>query len=195
MPRRARVVLILVIAATYLPFLNQAFHIDDRIYLQIADNILQKPFFPYDFEAIHEGFAAPDAASHSHLPLTSYYLALVKLLTGSEAEWVYHLAFIVFPLIAAFGFYDLASRYTCHPLAAACLLVVAPSFLVLSHTLMTDVPLLAFWIVALSSFMRIADGQAGRRDWLLCALSLLAAGFISLVTAGLILLMAVYALG
>src|SRR5512141_1484967 len=116
-------VLTLLVLAVCIPFLNEAVHIDDRIYLEVADNILQKPFFPYDYHPIFEGFQAEDAASHSHLPLTAYYLATVKAVTQSDQEWVFHLAFMVFPLIAAWAMYDLARRFVHSPLAAAALLV------------------------------------------------------------------------
>ncbi len=184
--------LFLAVAAASLPFLNQAFHIDDRIYLEVASNILNKPLFPYDYASIFEGLISPDAASHSHLPLISYYLALIKRLSGSEKEWVCHLALLVFPLMAVAGFYGLAQRYVRFPAAAAFLLFMAPGFYVLSHTLMTEVPLLAFWILAISHFLRIHEGAGSRADWWICGLSLLAAGFISLLTVVLISVMAGY---
>ncbi|HXK60707.1 MAG TPA: glycosyltransferase family 39 protein [Acidobacteriota bacterium] len=174
--------LALLVGIVCLPFIDQPFHIDDRIYLEVADNILKKPLYPYDYPAIHEGFQAPDAASHSHLPLTSYYLALVKVLAGSDREWPFHLAFLVFPILAAWGMYDLAGRFVRLPLAAAALLVVSPVFLVLSHTLMTDVPLLCFWILAFSRFLRIQDETMRRADWAILVLSLLGGAFISLTT-------------
>lgn len=183
-------ILALAVLAASLPFVNQAFHIDDRIYLEVADNALKKPFFPYDYPPLFEGLYSPDAASHSHLPLTSYYLAAVKLLAGGDREWAFHLAFLIFPLIAVWSFYDLASRFVRRPLTAACLLLVSPSFLVLSHTLMTEVPLLAFWLLSISRFLNLLEGSSKRSDWLLCGLALLCAGFISLLSAGLVLLLA-----
>lgn len=175
-----------------LPFVQQAFHLDDRIYLEIADNILKNPFFPFDYLIVFEGLVAPDAASHGHLPLVSYYIAFLKVVTGSESEWVYHLAFLVFPLLGAIGFYDLARGYLRFPFPAACLLVISPAFFVSSHTLMTDVPLVAFWIFCLSRFVRICEGRGTRRDWVLCAMNLLAAASVSMLTAGLIVLMMAY---
>lgn len=193
MPERfPRVILILFVLCGSLPFIQQAIHLDDRIYLEIADNILNKPFFPFDYLIVFEGLVAPDAASHGHLPLISYYLAFLKVVTGSESEWVYHLAFLVFPLLGAVGFYDLARGYLRFPLPAACLLVISPAFFVSSHTLMTDVPLVAFWVFCLSRFLRICEGQGIRLDWVLCVVTLLAAAFISMLTAGLIILMAAY---
>ena len=189
---KPQLLLIVLATASYLPFIDQAFHIDDRIYLEVAHNILATPAFPYDYPPLFEGLTSPDAASHSHLPLISYYLAAVRVLTASEQEWVYHLAFLVFPFLAALGFYELAQRYVRFPGAAASLLIMAPAFYVLSHTLMTEVPLLAFWILALSRFMKVADGEGSRVDWWVCAVSLLAASFISLISAILILLMSAY---
>lgn len=189
--RRARISLALFVVVTYLPFLNQAFHVDDRIYLEVADHILHKPLSPYDYAPIFEGLVSPDAASHSHLPLVSYYLALLKR-GGADREWMFHLAFLVFPLLAVLSFYDLASRYVRFPGMAAALLAVAPAFYVLSHSLMTEAPLLALWLLALSRFVRIAENQAGPLDRWILGLSLLAAAFTSLLSAGLVLLMAIY---
>ena len=184
------VALILLVLLTALPFLNQAFHIDDRIYLEIADNILDQPFFPYDYPPVFEGLVSPDAASHSHLPLVSYYLALI-LGTGNDQEWVFHLAFLVFPLLAVWGFYELARCFVRHPLAAASMLALSPGFFVLSHTLMADVALLAAWVVALSHFLKMVQGRAARRDWIICGLALTGAALLSLLSVGLLLLLVV----
>jgi len=180
-----------------LPFINKAFHIDDRIYLEIAWNALQKPLFPYDYPPLFEGLETPDAASHSHLPLTSYYLALVWLLTGSEQEWVYHLAFLIFPVITIFSLYELSGRFVRHRLPVAILLIASPAFLVLSHTLMTDVPLLAFWLLATASLVRIVDKSGtedppSRCDYFLLTAGILGSAFISLISIGLVLLCLAY---
>ena len=182
-------VLTLLVLATCLPFLNQAYHIDDRIYLDVARNIQVQPLHPYDFNALYEGFIAPDAASHSHLPFTSYYLALVQLATGSQSEWVAHLAFLIFPLLAALAFYELASGIVRFPLAAAALLVSSTAFLTLSHTIMPDVALLSFWILALASFHHFLRDPASTWAWRVCLGAILAAAFMSLLTAALVLLL------
>jgi 4-amino-4-deoxy-L-arabinose transferase-like glycosyltransferase len=190
MNRRVWLLFLLILGLFYLPFMGEAFHIDDRIYLEIAGNIHREPLFPYDYPAVFEGISAPDAASHSHLPLTAYYLALVQWLSGGDREWVMHLAFLVFPLIAGWAFWDLSRRYVSHRFAAVALLLTCPAFLVLGHTLMPDVPLLAFWVLAVSRFFRIRDGDGSTWDWWILALSLLGAAFMSLESAGLLILLA-----
>ncbi len=192
--RSARWILTLAVVLAGLPFLNQAFHIDDRIYLEVARHAAENPLFPYDYAPLFEGLVTPDAASHSHLPLTSYYLAIIRGLAGGEREWAFHSAFLIFPWIAVISFHDLARRRLRNPLAAALLLLVSPAFFLLSHTLMTEVPSLAFWLLAISRFERISAGEAGRWDHLLCAAGLLGASLISLLSAGLVLLLAAHLL-
>lgn len=187
-----RILLIAAVLALNLPFLGQAVHIDDRIYLETAANILEEPLFPYDYPVTFEGIVTPDAASHSHLPLPSYWLALIHWTIGSDQEWVYHLSYLVFPLILALSAFEMAVSLTRNALATALLVVVSPAVYVLSHTLMADVPLLAFWMAALALFRRLCLGDCRRRNWILCAAALLAAAFTSMLTAGLLLLMGLY---
>ena len=189
-----RLGIVLVVAATYLPFLHQAFHIDDRIYLQVADQILDNPLFPYDFDALYEGFVAPDAASHSHLPLTSYYIAALQLLSGDQSEWILHLAFLIFPILAALSFYELAGHFVTFPGIAAALLTSSTSFMVLSHTIMPDVALLSLWLVAMAAFFRLIDQPESRWSPIVCYAAILGAAFMSLLTVALLLLLVSYAL-
>lgn len=179
----------LIFAILYLPFLDQPYHIDDRIYLEVARNILRKPLFPYDFPAAFEGITAPDAASHTHLPLLSYYLTPWIALFGEEREWLLHLVCLPFPLLAAWSFYRLARCWTRSAAWAPALLLAAPGFVVLAHTLMTDVPFLAFWVTAVAAAVRLHAGEGGRGDWILLGASILGAAFLSLLTGGLLCLL------
>ncbi|HRV08516.1 MAG TPA: hypothetical protein P5568_08610 [Acidobacteriota bacterium] len=189
--RRAFFLGALLLAALYVPFLDQAYHIDDRIYLEVARNILERPLFPYDFPAAFEGMTAPDAASHSHLPLISYYLAPWTAWFGEEHEWLLHLVFLPFPMLAAWGLFQLARPWTQRSEFAPALLLTAPAFVVSAHTLMTDVPFLAFWTAAVAAAVRLRDGRGGRWDpWILLG-SLLGAAFLSLLAGGLWLLLVV----
>ncbi len=187
-----RFLLVVLVLALTLPFLFKPFHIDDRSYLEVADNARENPLYPYDYPPVFEGLVTPDAASHSHLPLTSYYLALLGWLAGGKPEWFFHLGFLVFPLLAVWAFRDLAVRYTRFPTAAACLLIAGPGFLVLSHSLMTEVPLLAFWLLSISRFIGLASGEGRRGDWVLAGLALVGAALISLLSLALLLLLGAF---
>lgn len=183
-------VLAAVLLVSQISFLDQAFHIDDRLYLEMAEQALETPLFPQDVQTTFEGLPVADLAGHSHLPLVSWYLALVRLLTGSQSETLVHLFMLVFPLLAVVSMYDLGRRWCGRGPTAALLLAFSPAFLVLSHTLMTDVPMLALWLVAISRWQALLDGDGGRWDRLWVAAAVVAAGFISLLAAGLVLLLA-----
>ena len=187
---KTELLLLLLVAVFSLPFAGQAFHIDDRLYLEVAEHALEKPFFPYDYPLLFEGLEAPDGASHSHLPLTVYYMAFIMLVTGGGQEWIFHFFFMIFPLIAAFSFHNLASRYVSNPMIAVFLLLSAPAFLTLGHNLMTDIPMLAFWLLTLDRYMRILEGDGNRRDLVILSFALLCSAFISMLTMGLVILLA-----
>ena len=189
-----RTVVTIAVLAINLPFLFQPFHIDDRVYLETAASALENPWFPYDYSPLFEGILTPDAASHSHLPLLSYYLAAIKLLTGSEAEWVYHLAFLIFPILLAVSFFEITSRCVQRPLLATGFLMLSPGVMLLGHSLMTEVPLLAFWTLAIERAWRILDGVGKPRDWLLLSLALVCAAMVTILSAGLVLLIATMSL-
>jgi len=163
-PRRREVqrdlaLLLLAVILCSAPFLSQPFHMDDSFYMDMARNAQEKPFYPNDTPYIFEGRFLQDMGSHSHPPLQTYFLALLQRLFGEEegVEWIYHTAAVFFPLLAVISFYFLAARYVARPIWPAAALAVCPVFLVMSHTLMTDVPNLAFWLAALASFLWAAE--------------------------------------
>ena len=81
--------LLLVTLALHLPFLNQAFHMDDGRDIELARNALQKPLFPNDMLYVFDGVVV-SMAGHSHPPLNAYFLALVWKLTGRLTERLAH---------------------------------------------------------------------------------------------------------
>lgn len=130
----------------------------------------------------------------THPPLTSLYLSLVMWLSASSGETALHLGFIVFPLLAGVSAYALGRRFTDgSSLAAALLLLAAPAFMVMSHNLMGDVPMTAFWLAATAAYIHGVD----KGDRLLLALAgvlatlAVAAGYQALA---LLLLLPAYAL-
>ena len=189
-----RTAIIIAVLALNLPFVFQPFHIDDRVYLEIADNALENPRFPYDYAPLFEGILTPDAASHSHLPLISYALASIKFVTGSDAEWVYHVAFLIFPMLLAVSFFQITSRCIQRPLFAVFFLMLSPAVMIIGHSLMTEVALLAFWTLAIARTWRLLDGVGKSWDWVFLGLALACAAMMTLLSAGLVLLLAAMAL-
>jgi len=140
---------------------------DDGIYLLLAKNIGHSRWFPQDVPTHFEGLYVPDLASTEHpIPITSYYIAMIERLDGGLNEVNLHAGFLVFPLILACSMYLLARRYTAHPLLASLSLMFLPAVYVLSHTLMTDIPQLAFAVLAVALFTEYVEGGNRICGWL-----------------------------
>jgi 4-amino-4-deoxy-L-arabinose transferase-like glycosyltransferase len=150
--------LFIAIFVSTLPFLNQAVHIDDPVFLQTARNVINNPLDPYDSETNWLGTPEKLFDFVSSPPLFSYYLAVVITILG-ETERALHLACLPFSLIAGFGMFFLSRRFGAPALASALFLVFSPIFLTMSHTLMPDVAMCAFAICGVLYFIRGYDGD------------------------------------
>jgi hypothetical protein len=148
-------ILVLTVAACAIPFIGQPFHMDDGFYMDMARNAQQHPFFPNDTPYMFQGIFWSDLGSHSHGPLVTYFLAAILHFFGEGPgkEWIYHLFALIFPVTAVLSFYWICALFVERPLWPAMLLACSPLFLVTQHTLMTDVPMLAFWLAAICFFL------------------------------------------
>lgn len=150
--------LVVVVIALHAPFVNQAFHIDDRIYLEMARHVRASPLFPQDYPGVFFGRPLPDFASHTHPPGLSYVLAAGMLVAG-QREVVLHALFLIFPVLAALAAYSLAARYTRHRFASALLYSFLPGGFVMANTLMTDAAFAAVVLVGIAAFARYLDSD------------------------------------
>jgi 4-amino-4-deoxy-L-arabinose transferase-like glycosyltransferase len=101
---------------------------------------------------------------YPHPPLDAWVLALLLTIFGDVYEVPFHLAYIVFSLIAAFGVWSLARRFSDRPLLATLLCLATPVFAVNGNSFESDLPFLACWIAAVALFVAAVD--AGSRPLL-----------------------------
>lgn len=174
-----------------LPFVTRPLDMDDIIFLKFAEARLQEPLvmelhdFSY-FAVLNETFI------DTHPPLVSSWLALVMKLGGGSGLWL-HLSFIVFPLVAALSIYFLARRYSRNAIFAALIFMATPGVAVMSHSIMSDMPGLAFLLAATAFYIYGLES----RNLALMVLSglLITAGvFSSYQVLGLLPLLFIYAL-
>ncbi|MHB1326378.1 MAG: ArnT family glycosyltransferase [Thermoleophilia bacterium] len=164
--------LIFVAGAITLPFIFKAFHMDDTFFVWLAEAKLKDPLALGLPDHGYEGNFFP-LYLDTHPPLLTSFLSLLIWISGGASEVVLHIGFIIFPALAAVSMFFLARRFTASPLAAALLLIVSPGFMVMSESIMTDVPALSFWLAAIASFVYAVDREDNR-------LLVLSAFFISL---------------
>ena len=136
-----------------LPFLNQAFHIDDNIYLLLADNTRQQPFFPQDLCTYFEGLKVDNFFSHEHpLLLSSWLLAPALFQTSVSAEVAAHGLFQTFLFMLVSSTYLLSRNLTKYPGTAAFLCALSPVVYLSSHKVMLDLPFVSLVYAAMAVF-------------------------------------------
>ena len=147
-PTQLRVGLAILTVLLLAPFLGKAIHIDDTLFVWIAKHILKHPVDPYGFQVVWYGSSMPMHEVTKNPPLAAYYAALAGAWAG-WSEFYLHLAFVLPAVIVVLGVYRLGRGLCDSPALAAVLTLAAPGFLVSSTSLMSDVPMLALWLVAI----------------------------------------------
>ena len=143
------VLLTLVVLALRLPFIGQAVQGDDVYYLLLAENAQVDPWHPMQTAFRLQGETVW-AAGHTRPPGAAYILGALIALLGPPGEVSFHLAYILFSLIAVLAMYALARRFTDRPLLATLLFAAFPAFIVNGNKLEADLPLAAFWTLGLA---------------------------------------------
>ena len=149
-----------------LPFLRQAFHIDDPTFLALARHSWPHPLDLYNFEINWVGTERPAFEVHSSPPLVPWYLACVDAFAHGR-EWVFHTAFLPFLILTLEGIYRLAGRFS--PAGAVRVVwwaIASPAVVLASHTIMPDLPLLAFFTLGIALTIEGVDHRHLRRAFL-----------------------------
>ncbi len=143
-------------------FINKPFHMDDTAYISAAEKMRLSPFSAYHGTMLYRtNTQEPAFDTILHPPLVIFYIKLVLLFIQKNKEIILHLAFLVFPIISLISMYYLGKRFTQSPLFSALLLLANPAFMVLSHSVMLDIPLLAFSLAAIVFFIYGIDKKKG----------------------------------
>ena len=182
----------IVVITALAPFLNKAFHIDDPLFLWMAQQIAHHPGDPYGFAVNWYVSNQPMFSIMQNPPLCSYYIALIASFLG-WSEPAMHSAFLVPAIAAVLGTFFLARRLCNAPLLAALLLLFTPVFLVSATGVMCDVWLLALWVWSIECWMRALERNSAQLLFLASVLAA-AAALTKYFGVALVPLLAVYTL-
>jgi hypothetical protein len=145
--------LLLLTLGCLLPFIAKPFHIDDPLFVWVAEQIRKHSgdFYGFQvnwfhtFEPMHEVFQNP--------PLVCYYIAAWSSCFG-WSEVALHSAFLIPALSAVWGIYSLAAVFCSRPAFATAAAILTPAFLISATSVMCDVTLIAFWVWTVRLFER-----------------------------------------
>ena len=163
-------VLTAMTVAVLAPFLDKAFHIDDPLFLWMAQQISKHPLDPYGFDVNWTSFPQPMWMVMQNPPFCSYFIAAAAAISG-WSEVGLHLALILPAVAAVLGTYVIARRLCPNPTTAAALTLFTPVFLVSATNLMCDVILLACWVWSIELWLA---GLERNKAWFLAVSALLA---------------------
>ena len=159
---------ILVSALTVLallPFIQKPFHMDDTVFVRVAQQILVDPLAPYDFDYNWTGGPLSMWKITQHPPLHSYLLAGVISMAGTRESALHGFQLGLAAGCAALTYW-LACRFCQHPRLATLLSLATPAFFVSATNLMADVTMLFFWLLAVVLTVRATDESNPRLLWL-----------------------------
>lgn len=157
--KKITIILILFsILLVHLPFLKQAFHIDDTYFFYVAKQILRDPIHPLSFKINWDGTLRTAFDFSGSPPLFEYYLAIIMKFFG-ESEWILHFSMIIYSIIISLCMYLLGKRFSKHPLSCALLMLFTPAYLVMAHTIMLDIPALALFLSGVTCFIYGIDND------------------------------------
>ena len=160
--RRELLIVVLLVLALRVPFLNQAIQGDDVYYLYGAQHAQIDPLHPLHARYVFQGQMV-DMRGHPHPPLNSWYLGLLLGIFKDVREIPLHAAYILFSLIAALSALSLAHRFSPYPLAATLLFLATPPFIINGNSLEADLPFLAFWLLSTALFVGAVQRQSLKR--------------------------------
>src|SRR5712692_3806997 len=145
---RAALAIIALALLAWLPFLNQAFTVDDTNFLALAAHARPHLLGLYDFHINWLGEEQRAFDILANPPLVPWYLALVSTVARGR-EWVFHLSFWPFMILMLAGAYRLGRRFAPEqsPLWTMVWTVVAPGLMVSAHNVMPDLPLLGCYVL------------------------------------------------
>jgi len=103
-----------------------------------------------------------DMRGQPHPPLNAWYLALLFATLKEVSEIPFHGAYILFSLISAFSALVLARKFSLHPLAATLLFMATPAFVINGNSLESDLPFVAFWLLAIALFVTAVDCRSAQ---------------------------------
>ena len=186
-------VVLLAGLAVSLPYLDKPFHIDDILYLRVADQVLRTPFDPYQGVVLwdaKDGQPASLFLTDHNPPLWKYVQAgslqsFAAPERRGESERLLHGLQSIAVVLGALGVFQLARRLTPFPVWATLFILAAPFFLP-GQNIMLEAPVLCFAVWAVEFQCRAWTSPKGV-IWAVIAGALLAAAVLTKYSAGVLL--------
>ena len=146
-----------------LPFINQAYHIDDWVFLRAAVEFNHSGFHSIYGTSTQDGMVFPNYYI-THPLLYPLFLSIIIKVFHSASEYLLHLISILNLIIIGISSLIISKRFSKEPLLTAIFFLLIPAVMIMSHVIMADVPTLAFFLLSLALHI---DGVEKKSTWLI----------------------------
>ncbi len=141
MKTRKYLIILLIIFSIYTSFfINKAIHIDDIATIYMA-------------REVNKNFFVQISPLYYYNPvLVGYYYAPIVRFFGEKEFWL-HIFHLPFSLLVIISMYFLSRRFAKNDLLPTLFLTLTPAFIIMSHNIMFDIPMLGFFLSAMALFI------------------------------------------
>jgi 4-amino-4-deoxy-L-arabinose transferase-like glycosyltransferase len=175
-----------------IPFLTKPIHIDDPLFIWVAERIITNPWDFFGFDVNWYGHEASMAEVNKNPPLSSYFIAICATIFG-WSEIALHIAFMLPAVSLILGTYKLAQIFGANPFGVSLSLLCCPVVVLSSTTLMVDIFMLSLWVWAIVFWINGIDNQS-RKALLFSGILITLAALSKYIAISLIPLLLVYSL-
>jgi 4-amino-4-deoxy-L-arabinose transferase-like glycosyltransferase len=132
-----------------LPFIRQAYHIDDWVFLTAAEKYNASGFQSINGTSTQDGMVFPNYYI-THPLLYPLFLSVIIKIFHAANESILHLISIFYLAIIGFSSLIISRRYSKQALWITAFVLGIPAVMLMSHLVMSDIPTLAFFLLALA---------------------------------------------
>ena len=155
-------VIIIISVVIVLPFINEAYHIDDWVYLRAAIEYNNLGFNSINGTSTQDGLVFPNYYI-THPLLYPLFLSFIIKIFHSASEYLLHLISIISLAIIGISSLIISKKFSKEYLLITIFLLLLPAVMVMSHVIMTDIPTVAFFLLALALHI---EGVEKKSFWL-----------------------------
>jgi len=167
MPRKIHLIIIILFSISLaLPFINKPIHIDEWDSLVMSKCLHSTSIS--NLLKIKVGYMGGEfnAYQFTHTPLLLTIIPIFVSLNGNPKMWKLHIFYIFFILLSSLSAYFIGKRYLRDPLSTALLLISTPAFLIISQSIITDLPALAFFLASLALYLHGSENNKPMFFWI-----------------------------
>jgi len=148
-----------------LPFIEQAYYIDDYIYLDAAIKYDRTGIDSFKETSVQDGYNISNYY-FTHPLLWPWFLALFIKLFNTTNEVALHLFSLINLIVLGSSALLLSKKFSREPFKATILFMAIPAVVLMSHVIMTDIPTLAFFLIALGFHIEGIEKKSKIYLWL-----------------------------